>query len=346
MVVRGGYGLNFNQEEIAISANSGSNPPAQGYYKLQQRLAQSSIGPDILYGISSSPTSLNGFASNPNTITTYNTNNLPVAGNASITALGNTTGGLPTAYSHHYSLDTEYEINNWLVASLGYQGSSSHHLITRRTQTQMRSFLGVPLNPLVTSVDYYPNTGASNNNAMLAELKHPFSHHFSADAQFMWAKSMDDGSGPYEEDPYYPDNPHYAWGRSDFNIGKSFKVFGLWQPVIFHGEHGWLEKVAGGWSLSGIFNVHTGYGWTPNFGIAQSLYCSDCGYYNLRPYYLGGGGKSTSNKAFETQSNFPNYAAVVAARMTPTTATVNGSARHSRCLLQPVLQRAELSKRR
>lgn len=326
LVLRGGYGLNFNQEEIAISANSGGNPPAQGYYNSGGFVSTSptSIGPDILYGISSSPTSLNGFASNPHTITSYNANNLPVAGNASITAVGNTTGGLPTAYSHHYSLDADYEINNWLVASLGYQGSASHHLITQENANANALALGAPLNPLVTSTDYYPSTGASDNNAMLAELKHPFSHHFSADAQFMWAKSMDDGSGPYEEDPYYPDNPHYAWGRSDFNIGKSFKAFGLWQPVIFHGGHGWLEKVAGGWSLSGIFNIHTGYGWTPNFGIGQSLYCSGCGYQNLRPQYLGGGGKSTSNKAFETQSNFPNYAAIVAvANAAAPTAAVN-----------------------
>ncbi|MGA7156787.1 MAG: TonB-dependent receptor [Acidobacteriaceae bacterium] len=327
LVVRGGYGLNFNQEEIAISANSGGNPPSQGYYTFQYSSPSNpgANGTDILYGISSSPTSLNGFASNPNTITAYNSNNLPTGGNASITAVGNTTGGLPTAYSYHYSLGADYEIKNWLVASLGYQGSASHHLITQENANANALVLGVPLNPLVTSTDYYPSSGASNNNAMLAELKHPMSHHFQLDAQFMWSKSMDDGSGPYEEDPYYPASPRYAWGRSDFNVGKQFKAFGLWQPVIFHG-HGWLEKVAGGWSLSGIFNVHTGFGWTPNFGIGQSLYCSTCGYQNLRPQYLGGAGKSTSNKAFESGSNWPNYAAVAtAANAAAPTATVNGN---------------------
>ena len=84
--------------------------------------------PNILYGISSSPTSLNGFASNPATITNYNNANLPTAGNANIVLFGNTSGGLPTPYAEHYSLDTEYEIGRELVASAGYQGSSSHHL--------------------------------------------------------------------------------------------------------------------------------------------------------------------------------------------------------------------------
>ena len=37
----------------------------------------------------------------------------------------------------------------------------------------------------------------------------------------------------------------------------------MWQPVFFHGSRGWLEKIAGGWSISGIFNIHSGFPWTP-----------------------------------------------------------------------------------
>jgi hypothetical protein len=322
LVVRGGYGLSFNQEEIAISANGGGNPPGTDYYNFQFSTPSNPgvNGADILYGISSSPTNLNGFASNPHTITAFNTAGLPVAGNAQVTAFP---ANMPTAYSHHYSLDTEYQIGKQWVASLGYEGSASHHLITQYNANATAIGQGYALNPLVTSVDTYNNIGASNNNAMLAELKHPFSHHYSLDAQFMWAKSMDNGSGPYEEGDY-PNLMAYNYGRSDFNVGKSLKVFGLWEPVIFHGSNGWLEKVAGGWSLSGIMNLHTGFPWTPNYGLSQSLYCQNCGYSSVLPTYLGGGGNSTSNSAFETGSNFPNYSAVVAAQNQPT-ATVNGT---------------------
>jgi len=314
LTVRGGYGLNFNQEEIAISANTGNNPPVQGYYNFQYATPTDpgSNGADILYGISSSPTSLGGFASNPHTITSYNTANLPVAGNANVAIFGTGTGALPTAYVNHYSLDTEYQIGTQLVASVGYQGSTSRHLINHETPNAPAVVQGLALNPLVTGGDFWTNTGSANNNALLIELKHPFIHHFSADAQFMWAKSMDtDGSGPYSEDPYFPENPAYSYGRSDYNIGKSLKVFGLWQPVIFHGEHGWAEKVVGGWSVSGIVNIHTGFPWSPNYGLPASLYCDNCGYYNLRPQYLGGGKNDHSNAAFEANttqaaSNFPN----------------------------------------
>jgi hypothetical protein len=92
--------------------------------------------------------------------------------------------------------------------------------------------------------------------------------------------------------------------------------------VIFHGGNNWMEKVAGGWTLSGIANFHTGFGWTPNYGIGANLYCNLCSYTNLRPNYSGGGGKSTSNTAFESGSNFAN----TLTGETSTTATVNGNA--------------------
>jgi hypothetical protein len=325
MTIRGGYGLNYNQEEIAISANAGNNPPTQNFvnYQFQSPSNPGTNGANIIYGISSSPTSLNGFATNPHAITSYNSANLPTAGNANVIIIGTGNGSLPTQYAHHFSLDTQYQIGHQLVASLGYQGSLSRHMINHQTPNSAAVVAGVPLNPLVTGGDYWTSGGSGNNNALLLELKHPFVHHFTADAQFQWAKSMDtDGSGPYYEDEYYPWNAAYSYGRSDFDVGKSFKLYGLWQPVIFHGSNNWAEKVVGGWSLSGILQLHTGFPFSPNYGIPQSLYCSQCGYFNLRPYYLGGGGNDHSNKAFETGSNF----AGITANEVKQTATVNGNA--------------------
>lgn len=298
LVVRGGYGLNFNQEEIALTSNAGNNPKTANFYNFTSS-SPTSINPNILYATSSSPTSLYGYPANPHAVTAYNTSNIPTSGNANLTVFGFGPGKFPTQYASHYSLDTEYDFGHAIVASLGYEGSAAHHLITQSNANAIGAATGVPLNPLVSNLDYYENNGGSNNNAFLAGLKHQMSHQFSLDTQFAWQKSMDDGSGPYEEDPY-PYNPHYARGRSDFNVGKSLKVFGLWQPVFFHGEHGWIEKVAGGWSLSGIFNLHTGFPWTPNYSTGDSLYCGGCGYGNLRPTYLGGAGHSTSNDAFKS----------------------------------------------
>ena len=73
-------------------------------------------------------------------------------------------------------------------------------------------------------------------------------------------------------------------------------------------SHSWAEKIAGGWSLSGIFNIHSGFPWTPvYFSTVGNLYCSTCGYTQVLPAaYLGGAGHDTSNDAFKSGPSVGN----------------------------------------
>ncbi len=203
----------------------------------------------------------------------------------------------------------KYDLGHKFVATLGYQGSLSRDIFFHENPNALPAATGLVLNPQIGGGDYWSVLGHGNYNAMLAELKHDFSHQFMADAQFTWSKSMDTSSGPYFEQPY-PYNLNLDYGRSDYNVGKAFKLFGMWQPVFFHGNNGWIEKIAGGWSLSGIFNLHSGFPWTPLVNVnGGSLYCDSCGYTQLLPSaYLGGAGNNTSNDAFKTvaSSNYPN----------------------------------------
>ncbi len=302
LVFRGGYGLNYNQQQIATANNYDYNPPGTSSVPGSSK-GPTQINPNILYAVSSSPTNINGYPKNPSAITTFNSAGLPAAGGANIGALP---GNLPTEYVHHYSLDMQWDLGHSWVANLGYVGSSGHHSLYNYDANAYGDILGAPLNPLVNSINSFGSQGKSNNNMMLTGLKHQFSNTFSAEAQYTWAHSMDTDSGPYSRDPYLY-NTRYSYGRSDYDINSSFKVFGIWQPVIFHGNN-WAEKIAGGWSLSGIATFHTGYGWTPVYTAAHQIYCNLCnyGYQNLRPSYLGGGHPSISRNAFKTATIFPN----------------------------------------
>lgn len=303
-VVRGGYGLNFNQTEIAISGNAGSNPPNVLGVNFNNS-SPTSIDPRIRYAIASDPKSLFGYPANPNAIGGFNTNNLPVAGGASITAFQPTP---PTIYTQHFSLDTQINLGHNLVATAGYQGSNTRHLILQNFAYVNAFAYGQAQNPLVQNVDFYGNTGHSNNNSMLLGLKQQMAHGFMFDAEFSYAKTMDTGSTPYYEDPY-PYQPSLAYGRSDFNYGKAFKLYGLWQPNLFHGNN-LLAKTLGGFSISGIYNIHTGFPYTPTYNVpGGNLYYASSGYNSLRPAaYLGGAGHHTGNAAFEDgrpNLNFP-----------------------------------------
>jgi hypothetical protein len=318
LVVRGGFGINYNQNEIAILANAFSNPPNVVNVDFCCSTATANA-PGILYEAATSPTSIFGFAPNPATITTFGPNNLPVSGSPI-----SVTGFQPnpkTISNYHYSLDTQYQFPWSVVATLGYQGSETRHLLVQSNYNVIAAANGVALNPAANFVDYYANTGTGNYNAMIATLKHSFAQHFNLEAQYTWSKSMDENSGPYSED-FYPFDPQAAYGRSDYDVADAFKLFGLWQPVIFRGQHGWAEKVAGGWSLSGIFNWHTGFPWNPIYNIVNSsgsngLYYNGSGYNQLRPAaYLAGAGTKTSNSTFMQTSN-PNYGGNGTAFLTP-----------------------------
>src|SRR5262249_31225457 len=83
-----------------------------------------------------------------------------------------------------------------------------------------------------------------------------------------------------------------------------------WTPTIFTGRNAWLEKIAGGWTLSGILNAHSGYPWTPTYNTRVDLVYPNSGYRVLRPgQYLGGAGSDFSNATFmQPNGNFPNGA--------------------------------------
>jgi hypothetical protein len=199
--------------------------------------------------------------------------------------------------------------------TLGYQGTRSLHL-TRQYNLNQNAFatLGVPFNPVVQHLDWYDNGGHSNFNALLAEIRHQFGHSFQLNSQYRWSKSMDTGSNNYANGDYeFTLNKDY--GKSDFDVTHSFKLFGIWSPTFFHGSRSWMEKVVGGWNISGILNVHSGFPYTPLYStFCDAIYAGACGgggTSSLRPAaYLGGASSDHSNDAFiRTGGDFPNGAA-------------------------------------
>ncbi len=324
VVLRGGYGLNYNQTEIAILGNGASNPP----FVFNANFANSTptaADPHIVYATAPTAKTLFGYPANPNAITTFNAANLPVAGGAYAVAYQ---GNQPTIYTQNFSLDTQVDLGHQLVGTVGYQGSVSRHL-TLNSQTYVNAFAsGQPQNPLLQNVQLFANTGTANSNALLLGLKHQMSHSVQFDAEFQLARSMDTGSFPYYQDPY-PYRPDLAYGRSDFNIGKAFKLYGLWQPMYWHGNR-LIGQALNGWSLSGIFNLHTGFPFSSVYNVSGgSLYYGASGYGQLRPAaYNGAGGTDRGNTAYEVgrpNRNFPNaganqpYFALPASGITTTT---------------------------
>ncbi len=306
-VLRGGFGINFNQNEIAILANGTGNPPNAvspsftcGY---PYTTNPSCTGKGIVYAVGNTTNSLFNYPPNPNTITTFGTNNLPTG--TTLTGVTGFPAGAKTISNYHYSLEGDYQLPFNTIATLGYQGSEMRHLLIQMNWIAVAAQYGLAMNPNSNYVDWYENSGNGNFSSMVATLTHNFSQHFQAEAMYTWGKALDENSGPYSEDPY-PYDTHAAYARSDYNVANAFKVFGLWQPVFFTG-HSLAEKVVGGWTLSGIWNLDSGFPWNPVYNT-NGIYQQGT-YGAIRPAgIIKGYGKSTSNKAFEGLGGInPNF---------------------------------------
>ncbi|MGA7856395.1 MAG: carboxypeptidase regulatory-like domain-containing protein [Terracidiphilus sp.] len=301
-VLRGGFGIGFNGLEEAITTNTRFDPP---FVTNSNTLT----GSQIVYGTASNIYQYGALPPNPALISGFNSANLPTGGTSiGITGVDNK---LPTSYVARYSLEGQYDLGHEWVATLGYSGSTGRHLPLQ--YNLYNKFAPAILagqyafNPIVNSIDWYEDTGTSNFNSILAEARHQFSRTYEADVQYRWAISKDNGSGPYTE-PDYQFMPGYNWGYSDFDSRNMIKVFGVWSPVIFHGNS-MAEKVAGGWTLSPIFNYHSGFPFNPTYGgIACNAFYPNAGNCNLRPAkYAGGAGSSQSTDTFKTAAgHFPN----------------------------------------
>ncbi len=64
VVFRGGYGLNYNQQQIATANDYDGNPPGTSSVPGTSK-SPTQINPNILYAISSSPTNIFGFPRQP-----------------------------------------------------------------------------------------------------------------------------------------------------------------------------------------------------------------------------------------------------------------------------------------
>ena len=306
LVVRGGFGIGFTGEEEAITLNGSSNPPFLSF-------AGALTGSQILYQPASDINCFTCYPSNPNTLTSFNANNIPISGSA----IGGTgfPAAFPTPYTYRYSLEGQYELGaNW-IATLGYQGSQSRHLTRQYNLNDIYGAQGIALNSMINDVDWYANDANANFNAFLAQIEHRFSRTFQVDGQYRWAHSRDQGSQPYSVS-YYTWDPKLAWGDSDWDIRNAFKVWGVWQPKFFHSDKAWVEKIVGGWSLSGIFNWHSGFPWTPVYSqtlaaqnICNLIYNTGCGgapngsnWQLLPAQYLGGATSSQGVDTFKKQN--------------------------------------------
>ena len=167
-----------------------------------------------------------------------------------------------------------------------------------------------PINQNFGSVRSLFYEGHSYYNALEAQLAKRLSHGFQVQGTFTWAKSIDTSSATGAGDSFSNSISSLHWfdlrlsrGPSDFNIGRTFVMNGVWEvpsPKSFDAPARWA---LGGWQLGLIFTVSDGVPFTPTWGTGsdpQGTLSSDDWAF---PNRLGGSGCQT----LTNPGNVSNY---------------------------------------
>jgi len=277
LVIRSGFGISYNGISASNTGDTRFNPPfvdntptLSGCQVLPNNPSSNSCSIFYIDSWGSNLKSPYNFFANPAGIVQFSsTTHLPVNANSSapIVPVMFPTHD-PTTQDLHYTLGAEYDLGHNWVASAGYQGSHTLNLLQHYNLYNPASAQGIGFNPAIGGITIYNDNSTATFNAMLLELRHSFSQSFQLDTQYRLAHSTDYGSNAYNA-PYYQWTFAGAEATSDYDVKNAFKMYGVWSPTLFHGPKSWIEKVAGGWSLSGILNAHSGFPWTPSYANGE-----------------------------------------------------------------------------
>jgi hypothetical protein len=135
-------------------------------------------------------------------------------------------------------------------------------------------------NPALANTTTWFSEGLSSYNALQVDVNRRFAQGFQIRGAYTWSKSLDDGtalnSSVGANAPgfvMFPLNPKLDWGPSNSDvrhiavINSSYELpFGTGKKFLA-GAHGLSEKLAGGWTLSGVETIQSGFPFTPQLGF-------------------------------------------------------------------------------
>jgi hypothetical protein len=198
---------------------------------------------------------------------------------------------------YRFSLEGQQELPWHLVATLGYQGSTSRHQVRI-----LRLENVVPVANEHLFATYFPTPdGNSNYHAMNARLQRRFANGLQFDAIYRWSKSLDqlsyEGPGGVTNQTFPLDNKT-EWGPSDFDVRHNWTISAIWDLPFFSKQNNLMGKILGGWQISGIWTRHTGFPWTPK--VDTSLRSESGEFFGpVRPIaYIGPAPDGNSNSNF------------------------------------------------
>jgi outer membrane receptor protein involved in Fe transport len=190
---------------------------------------------------------------------------------------------LKTPYIYQYNLSVQHQVASGLMAEIGYEGSSSHKLLT-----------WLDANPFIIGTDTRilnqglasPNFGYlttfagavnANYNALLASLTERrtdvrYLGNVFFTLSYTWSHNLDDGSGFNSRNTSIASYNHHAlYGNSDFNLPQRLTFSGGWDLPFAKAFPNAPNRLTSGWGLFPIFFAQSGIPLDALAGLRQSM---------------------------------------------------------------------------
>jgi hypothetical protein len=337
VVLRGGYGIYANrtsfQGNVALLA---FNPPFV-------------LDASLTGGANAASSLQNPFPNLPPTSSfpNFETNMLPgppFTGNRFVRGATITDPDFKESTVQQFALDLQYQHKSY-VFSIAYAGATGTHLALGRSNNQ--PLLASPSNPVnglttnsvANTVERVPfvglaplifrveSSGNSSYNSLQATLKKDISHGFQFLAAYTFSRSIDDagdslgtplgggfGRPLFGQIAFNNQNNVAAQrGVSDFDRTHRFVLSGTWNLPGPADAHPAVQKLAVGWSISGIATLQSGLPFSIMDSAAGTLFGPATLYTtgNLAPgatltdALRGGSVSSRVNEFFNTKAFIP-----------------------------------------
>jgi hypothetical protein len=274
LVVRGGFGINYDRLYNNVFENLRFNPPFFCFCKWGA-FVNGNPGDNIttpgFYTVPFSTSSVALFGSS-----------VAFPGGVPLAAPRAIDQNLVTAYYEQSNLGFQYDLGRGMVWETDYVGTLGRKLVGIKNLNTFDGRRAGGLNPdnpfgqnnatsrpnaTVGSINLRTNGFSSNYHALQTGLRKRFSNGLQFDANYTYSKALDQVSdtftprgGGINGIPKITDSldPHLDYGPADFNIKHRFVVSYSYDLPFFKGNR-WL----GAWSVNGIIDAQSGVPFSP-----------------------------------------------------------------------------------